>query len=249
MDSEQQCRDFIRWIEALGQAGVVVDNPPEVMAWLLDKRYLLDLDSVGVPIVPTHYAHPGSAALLGQAFSGSLVVKPAISAAGAGLVALEGRTEIEQFQSEFARLNQETAYLIQPLLSEIRTAGEWSLIYLGGQYSHAIHKVPGVGTILCHAERGGSLRFATPPEPVRAVGDALVAKLPQAFTARYPERTGESCFPLLYLRVDIIESAAGALVSECEGVEPELFFRASPGSEKRFADLVEARTGQKAKRG
>jgi hypothetical protein len=42
---------------------------------------------------------------------------------------------------------------------------------------------------------------------------------------------------LLYLRIDIIEIAAGALLSECEGVEPELFFRTRNGSATRFWKL------------
>ena len=44
--------------------------------------------------------------------------------------------------------------------------------------------------------------------------------------------------PPLYLRIDILQTADGPRVSECEGVEPELFFRARPGSEHRFRELV-----------
>ena len=45
----------------------------------------------------------------------------------------------------------------------------------------------------------------------------------------------------LYLRIDIIESAAGAVLSECEGVAPELFFGAHLGSAARFAELIKLR--------
>jgi hypothetical protein len=44
--------------------------------------------------------------------------------------------------------------------------------------------------------------------------------------------------PPLYLRIDILQTADGPRVSECEGVDPELFFRARPGSEQRFRELV-----------
>jgi hypothetical protein len=50
-------------------------------------------------------------------------------------------------------------------------------------------------------------------------------------------------FPPLYLRIDVIESATGPMISECEGVEPELFFRACSGSEQRFRELLEERMG------
>ena len=45
----------------------------------------------------------------------------------------------------------------------------------------------------------------------------------------------------LYLRIDITETAAGALLSECEGVEPELFFRARLVSAARFAEMIKLR--------
>ncbi len=49
----------------------------------------------------------------------------------------------------------------------------------------------------------------------------------------------------LHLRIDVIETVTGGLVSECEGVEPELFFRARPGSAARFAELIESRSIQR----
>jgi hypothetical protein len=127
---------------------------------------------------------------------------------------------------------------VQPFLPEIQTNGEWSLVYLGGEYSHGVHKLPARGQIMVHAERGGSLHFADPPAVVREMGDRAAAVVPQALASRGERR----CQRPLYLRIDIIETAAGALLSECEGVEPELFFRARPGSAARFAEFLESRS-------
>jgi glutathione synthase/RimK-type ligase-like ATP-grasp enzyme len=238
MDSEEQRLGFMVWIKKLEQAGMNVSNPPGVMAWLTNKQYLLDLGETGIPVVPTRYVKPGSGVEVVDYYTGAMVIKPAISAAGAGLVCLETEEEAAAFQSRFAVLNAKQGYLIQPLIPEIRTAGEWSLIYLGGVYSHAIHKKPAPGKILCHAEQGGALHFGDAPERLRRVADQAVQQLPDAYNRRHPEAMQKSLFPLLYLRVDLIESEAGPLVSECEGVEPELFFRARPGSESDFADLL-----------
>ena len=93
---------------------------------------------------------------------------------------------------------------------------------LGGEYSHGVHKLPARGQIMVHAERGGSLRFADPPASVRALADQAAAAVPQAFA----KRAGHSCRMPLYLRIDVIETSTAELLSECEGVEPELFFRA-----------------------
>src|SRR5437763_1977047 len=42
---------FVAWAQSVGRRLV---NPPEVIRWNTDKRYLADLEEVGLPIVPTH---------------------------------------------------------------------------------------------------------------------------------------------------------------------------------------------------
>jgi glutathione synthase/RimK-type ligase-like ATP-grasp enzyme len=237
MDSDELRQGFLRWLEALAATGVPVENHLPVMLWLMDKRYLLDFAAVGVPIVPTHLIPAGGSFDL-ESFvreNAGAVIKPAVSAAGAGLEFLPDCQTARSFQQEFTRRCRSGAHLAQPFLPEIRTNGEWSLVYLGGAYSHGVHKLPAHGQIMVHAERGGSLHFADPPEAVRQMGDRAAAAIPQAFAHR-----GElGCRMPLYVRIDIIGTAAGALLSECEGVEPELFFRARPGSAARFAELIE----------
>lgn len=236
-DSDEQRQGFLRWLEQLAAAGLVVENEPQVMLWLMDKRYLLDFAALAMPIVPTQLISVGESFDL-ETFvekHAAAVIKPAVSAAGAGLEFLPDRHAARAFQQEFSDRCQRGAQLVQPFLPEIQTNGEWSLVYFGGEYSHGIHKRPARGQIMVHAERGGSLRFADPPAVVREVGDRVAAAVPRTFA----HRGGHSCRMPLYLRIDVIETATGGLLSECEGVEPELFFRARPGSAARFAMLVE----------
>lgn len=241
MDSDALRQSFMEWIADLDLAGLAVENHPRFMAWLTDKRYLKDLEAVGVPIVPTRLVAPGEAVRLAEVFTaeGPLVVKPSVSAAGAGLVYLSSGSAVEAYQAEFDARSRQW-YLVQPFVPQIQTSGEWSLVYLGGTFSHAVHKLPAEGKILVHAEQGGSLRFANPPSSVRVAGDRVMDHLAEAF-ARQCEVPVP--FPPLYLRIDVIESATGPMISECEGVEPELFFRACPGSEQRFRELLEERMG------
>ncbi len=238
MDTIARRQAFFAWIGDLDKTGIPVFNPPGVMTWLTDKQYLLDLETAGVAVVPTTFVKPGSGMQLLDYYQGPMVVKPSISAAGEGLVLLRTEAEVKAFQAMFAQLNATQGYLLQPLIEEIRTAGEWSLVYFGGHHSHALLKIPASGKILCHAERGGSLSFAEAPPQVRSAADHLVQRLPQAFQQRFSTHQSGLCFPLLYLRIDVIQSDAGPLISECEGVEPELFFRARAGSERVFADLL-----------
>lgn len=238
MDSDEQRQGFLRWLEQLDASGVVVENEPQVMLWLMDKRYLLDFAEVGVPIVPTQLIRVGESFDLDTFVQrhSAAVIKPAVSAAGAGLEFLPDRQAARAFQPEFADRCQCGAQLVQPFLPEIQSNGEWSLVYFGGEYSHGIHKLPACGQIMVHAERGGSLRFAAPPAVVRDLGDQVATAVPRAFA----HGSGRTCRMPLYLRIDIIETSAGSLLSECEGVEPELFFRARPGSEALFARHLES---------
>ncbi len=242
-DSDAQRERFLHWIANLDQAGVAVDNHPRLMTWLMDKRYLKDLEAAGVPIVPTQVVAQGERMDLRAPFDamGPLIVKPCVSAAGVGLELLDSWAAVAAFQAQFEARCRKQGYLVQPFVPEIQMRGEWSLVYLGGTCSHAAHKRPAAGKILVHAEQGGTVRFVEPPAAVRAVGDLVLARLPVAFALRAGKHDSDIRFPPLYLRVDVIESAEGPLVSECEGVEPELFFRARRGSEQLFRQLLEER--------
>ncbi|MFM8252054.1 MAG: RimK family alpha-L-glutamate ligase [Planctomycetota bacterium] len=237
MDRDDLRSDFLQWLDQLETHNLPVANEVPLMRWLMDKRYLLDFAAVGVPTVASELVERNQLRVLEDfvAQQGAAVIKPTISAAGVGLERLTDRTTARAFQSEFEQRCQQNAHLIQPFHPEIQTQGEWSLIYLGGEYSHAVHKLPAPGQFLVHAERGGSLRFTEPPSAVRLIGDQVASTVPQAFQLRF----GRVARAPLYLRIDLLETARGVLLSECEGVEPELFFRARPGSPTRCAELIE----------
>jgi glutathione synthase/RimK-type ligase-like ATP-grasp enzyme len=240
MDTPELRERFVAWLIELREAGVPTENSPNLMLWLIDKRYLLDLEAAGVNVVRTEIVEKGARISLAECFDrrGPLVVKPTLSAAGVGLELIASRQEACSFQGTFDALCDRAAYLVQPFVPEIRSAGEWSLVYLGDEYSHALLKRPAADTILCHAERGGSLEFTSPPRGVVGLADRVIAAVTTA---------GEPA--PLYLRIDILETADGPRVSECEGVEPELFFRARPGSERRFRELVLERLERPPARG
>ena len=106
-------------------------------------------------------------------------------------------------------------------------AGERSLIFLGGQYSHAVRKVPADGDFRVQTQ----LRRAEP-----AAHEATAAELAAAQRRRWTGSTAE----LLYARVDW-SAPRIPLVMELELIEPELFLpmaRARPG---RLADAILAR--------
>ncbi len=61
-----------------------VVNPPAVLRWNIDKRYLRDLEAAGVPVVPTSWADPGGDTDADELDlpDGEIVVKPSVSGGG-----------------------------------------------------------------------------------------------------------------------------------------------------------------------
>ncbi len=76
--------EFLAWAESVP---VPLANPARVLRWNTHKRYLVELDAAGVPVVPTLLLEAGSpvpdAAWLGGVGE-ELVVKPAVSVGAIG---------------------------------------------------------------------------------------------------------------------------------------------------------------------
>lgn len=239
MDSDENKSQFLQWLNDLESAGLCVANPMQFMQWMLDKHYLQHLGDAGVSVIPTQYYEKKSTLNLLEHFAerGQFVLKPCISAAGIGLFHIKTKEEALTYQEEINQRLQTCSYMLQDFIEEITTEGEWSLIFLGGKYSHALHKKPGPASILVHAERGGSLSFER--QPAQYIVDFANAVYEKIFPA-FSKATRVVCDPqlVLYLRLDIIDTKKGPVLIECEGVEPELFFRAKSGAEMMFCDVV-----------
>ncbi len=115
--------------------------------------------------------------------------------------------------------------MLQPYLARVDRSGETALLYLGGEYSHAIRK----GPLL---QAGGPLvegLFA--PEDIRP-RDPTAAELEVA-AAAYSAIPFD---PPVYARIDLLQDEEGApAVLELELTEPSLFFAHAPGAARRFA--------------
>ena len=49
----RKVEEFYSWLDKLGALGVTVHNPPEIVRWNSHKRYLLDLQSMELPVPET----------------------------------------------------------------------------------------------------------------------------------------------------------------------------------------------------
>jgi len=226
---------FLRWVAARAASGVPLLNPAPVVRWNVDKRYLLELAAGGVPVVPTTWVDPraphgGLRAIAADHGWDRVVVKPAVSASAHGT----WRSAVPIGDDDEARFRAEDAphgLLVQGYLDAIATAGEWSLQFFGGRFSHAMRKWPRADDYRVQAEHGGrSRREDAPPELVDAA-QAVFAALP------FP---AADC---LYARVDGVVDGGVFLLMELELVEPSLFLAADAVAPARLADAIVARLG------
>ncbi|MEX7468474.1 RimK family alpha-L-glutamate ligase [Mycobacterium adipatum] len=224
-DYSERVEEFVAWTRAVRN----LLNPPALVAWNIDKHYLLDLQRDGLPIVPTRYYGADETV---PPPTGEVVVKPAV---GAGSVGAQRFVDpAAALRHAGALQSAGRAVLVQPYDPRI-ARGETALVFLNGEPSHAFTK----GPILPPAGRGPQfeptgtfaaekLGAADPAEEVWEVGHAAIA----AVTNRFAIASRD----LLYARVDVIGGADDPRLLELELVEPSLGFRQLGAAEKRRAE-------------
>jgi glutathione synthase/RimK-type ligase-like ATP-grasp enzyme len=231
-DYHHQPESFLAWVKGLEEQGVALWNPPSVIRWNSDKRYLLDLQAWGIPAVPTLYLPHGTASVLTDLLTGKgwsdAIVKPAISASAFNT----WRTTVATASSEQARFAEQVRHsptLIQPYVSEI-TAGEWSLIYFNGHYSHAALKRPQPGDFRVQGEFGGHSSLSYPGDPLIQQAAEIIAMVQSRLEREF-----------LYIRVDGVVRGQQLIIMELELIEPSLFIAFDEGAAARFAHAIRAK--------
>lgn len=218
--------DFLGWLDKLEQLGVPTINDTRLVRWNSEKRYLLELEQHGVPIIPTRLAPAGHLPeILQTVAQGELVIKPSVS--GGAWHTVRGTLGSEVFQEAVAQLPADLDFLVQPFVPEIATHGEWSLLYFAGTYSHAVIKRPAPGDYRVQDEHGGVATQATPDAAtVQAADKALAA----VAALGYPE--------LAYARVDGVVVGTQFRIMELELIEPLLHLTIKPEAAERLAQHI-----------
>ena len=217
--------EFVAWARGVEAHGRLL-NGADVFAWNVDKAYLARLE--GVPVVPTVLADDDASVADGVrrfAGSGGAVVKSRVGAGGVGVVVAES--------PEDPRLAGLAAgpWIVQPLVSSVRTAGESSVFVLDGRAVSQVDKRPAPGEIRVHEEYGGR----SGPVPLRPEASEVARAGIAASEALLGRR-------LDYGRVDLMRLDDGTLaVSELELTEPGLYLDVLPENAEPFADLVLSR--------
>jgi glutathione synthase/RimK-type ligase-like ATP-grasp enzyme len=207
---------FAEWLEQLAAVGRPVINPLATVCWNLHKRYLLDLEARGCRIPRTQLLARGER----HSLQPGVCVKPAISGGAWRTLRIDGAPSAAD-EAALAAMLADGDVLVQEYVPEI-AAGEWSLMFFDGQFSHAVLKRPAAGDFRVQAEWGGSVDVGEAPDAVLAAARRVMDVLPR----------------LPYARIDLVESARGPLLMEAELIEPELFLDREPAAVPRLADAI-----------
>ncbi len=216
---------FLAWLDGIERAGVRLFNPPALVRWNVSKRYLLALAAAGVPIVATTVLDRPTRETIEAALArhgAPAVLKPAIAASAHGTRLVTAAT-LDDTMRTLAAGVLVPPVLVQPFVREVQSRGEWALVFIDGELTHAVLKRPGPGEFRVQGHLGGRAEAATAPPGVVAAARAALSALPA---------------PPLYARIDAVEAAAGPLVMEAEVNEPGLFFTHAPAAAARFAEAL-----------
>jgi glutathione synthase/RimK-type ligase-like ATP-grasp enzyme len=232
-DYFERMPEFLAWLDRLERDGVRTFNPVAVIRENLDKTYLRALAAGGAPVVPTVWLEKGdlrpASELLADVPWDDVVVKPSVSA-GAWRTRKTTRRALLEDGGYLHEVLRDSHALVQPFLREVAEEGEWSFVYFGGRFSHAVVKRAKEGDFRVQWTHGGTHRARTPSDSLRRQADGVAARLPR------------EC---LFARVDGVDLGGRFTLMEVEMIEPYLFLGESEGSAERFAAALAERLGPK----
>lgn len=224
-DYHYRLAEFLAWLKAVEDL-VPVFNPPDLVRWNSDKRYLAELSEMGVPVVETLLLNsPDELKECQDRGWPSMVIKPSVAAGAydtlvhelSGDDAWVGPEQHVQRIVEGGRVA-----LAQPYIDGIVVEGETSLVFLDGEIRYAVRKVPAAGDFRVQSEFGGKYDVVEPRADQLAAARQCLASLPAE---------------PIFARIDLVDAPTPKLM-ELEIIEPELFFPWAPQGALILADAV-----------
>jgi len=227
-DYFEHVAEFRGWLQARVAGRALLCNSGDVLAWNFDKRYLEELASAGVSVVPTVYVargeRPDVAALAGARGWKEIVIKPSIS--GGGYRTHRLRVDAAgAHAAEVEGILHDRGLLIQPFLPEI-AEGELSLMFFDGVFSHAVRKRPVPGEYRVQSHFDGTTETVDVDSTLVEQARVCVLAAPS--------------LPV-YARVDGVIKDGQFLLMELEVFEPLMFLSSHPEAPARFARAVHTR--------
>lgn len=222
---------FLAWVAETDSRCRLL-NPASAVRWNYHKRYLVALKDRGIPVVPTLWLEHGSSGdinnLTQQQGWQDYVIKPAVSA-GSWQTRRFARDKTEEAQRFLSQSLHERDTMVQVYVPGVESPGEKSLIWIDGEYSHAVTRGP---------------KFADDAQPVpqpAAITEEDIEAADRVLEAACADG-GFSSDALLYARVDLVEIENELVLTELELIEPSLFLSECDGGLKCFVQALQERS-------
>jgi hypothetical protein len=218
--------EFLLWLDIIETSGSKIWNTVPVMRWNSNKKYLLNLENKGIPIVPTVWIDAAdNKPQLARVFAATgweeAILKPAVSGGAFNTVRVNANNADEQQNSLQKILTTGTA-MLQPFLREIQALGEYSFLFFNGQYQYTVLKIPKPGDFRVQSEHGSTTIKVDVPDNLISQAQKVMDVLD---------------FVPLYARVDMVNVQGQLKLMELELIEPLLYLAYDDGAAVRFANI------------
>jgi glutathione synthase/RimK-type ligase-like ATP-grasp enzyme len=216
--------EFVAWSKTVPR----LFNNSTIVEWNTHKSYLRELQQHGIAIAPTIWVQSGEKVSIEQSMQTFGVtkgfIKPQVGATASDTLRFTN-DELESAQ-QFLEANLHQDMMVQPYIESVETVGELTAIFIDGEFTHGVQKIPVEGDYRVQDDFGAS-------------------DMPYTFTTSEIEMMRQTLEyvpmheELLYARFDYLLDDDGKLVlNELELVEPSLFFRHCKKSAHLFADAI-----------
>lgn len=215
---------FLKVLEEIDRSDAHLENSLPVLKWNMNKSYLHDLEQKDVLIPHTLWEKSFNDVNAYKYFdllnTDEIIIKPNISGNADNTFRIR-RDEIINYIPNLEGVFRNRDFMVQPFMKNIIDEGEYSLFYFGGEYSHAILKIPKEKDFRVQEEHGGILKSIIPSEQLLGNASFVLAKID----------------PLpLYARLDLVRTEDNQFaLMELELIEPSLYFNMDKESPQRFA--------------
>lgn len=219
---------FAQFLQAREEEGCLILNPPRLVRWNSNKRYLQTLTELGIATIATLILDQNTPAealpsfLAQHSAAPEFVVKPLIGAGGFEMLRLS--------RSETSQYHWRSEVMLQPFLPRI-LEGELSAIFFNGEPSHAVIKKAQTGEYRVQDTHGGTTQavhwkdYPTLLEHAHRVAQAMHSLgLPLPAYARFDFVAGDKPGELLLMEV--------------EAIEPTLFLAHDDQAPRRFVEAL-----------
>lgn len=206
-DYQDRHEEFLATLDRIAGLGAPVFNDPATVRWNIRKTYLREFEAKGIAVIPTLWPEAPSADDIAEAVRvfgvDDVVLKRQV---GGGARA----------QVRYSRANMpapgpvmDRPGMIQPFVPAIASEGEYSFLFVDGEFSHVLVKRPKSGDYRIQEAYGGTSETVDPQPADRAAAQAVLDVMNA---------------PPLYARVDMVRGADGGLMlMELEVLEPYLY--------------------------